>query len=332
MRYARARGFLSSPLFHRMREKTPLSANLIVPVGTQIVVRKVLPGDDLSDTPGAVAEIMGCPSDAQQAYRVRLVDGSELSLRRHQFSILKHLKTGPILDSQAAHSEHDFDRYVIYRCIVGSQAYGLSRTDSDIDRRGIYIPPAELEWSIFGVPEQIEKRETEECYWELKKFLVLALKANPNILECLFTPMVEQSSEIADVLLAKRQIFLSKLVYQTYNGYVMSQFKKLEQDLRSTGEVKWKHAMHLIRLLLQGISVLTEAHVPVRVSQHRDALLGIRDGAQRWEEVNSWRLSLHREFESAFNFSSLPDSPDYQEANRLLVWARCKMVEAKVGS
>ena len=40
-----------------------------------------------------------------------------------------------------------------------------------------------------GVPGQLENLETEECYWELEKFLVLALKANPNILECLYTPM-----------------------------------------------------------------------------------------------------------------------------------------------
>jgi predicted nucleotidyltransferase len=310
-----------------MSDKAQSPDDLIVPIGTQIVVRKQL-GDDSNESLGAVAEIIAYPSDAQHEYRVRLVDGSQNSLKRNQFSILKQVKTGPISDSAAAHPEHDFGRYVIYRCVVGSQAYGLSRADSDVDRRGIYLPPAELGWSIFGVPEQIEKRETQECYWELKKFLILALKANPNILECLFTPMVEQSSEIADALLARRHIFLSRLVYQTYNGYVMSQFKKLEQDLRATGKVKWKHAMHLIRLLLQGISVLNEAHVPVRVLQHRDALLNIRDGAQPWDEVNAWRLSLHREFESAFDVTSLPDSPNYQEANRLLVWARGKMVGA----
>jgi hypothetical protein len=312
-----------------MRNKEPSYDDLIVPIGTQIVLRKQ-PSDDLKESPGAVAEVIAYPSGAQQLYRVRFVDGSQTSLERNQFSILKQVKTGPIADSAAAHSELDFDRYVIYRCVVGSQAYGLSRADSDIDRRGIYLPPAELEWSIFGVPEQIEKPETQECYWELKKFLILALKANPNILECLFTPMVEQGSEVADALLAKRHIFISKLVYQTYNGYVMSQFKRLEQDLRVRGEVKWKHAMHLIRLLLQGISVLNEAHVPVRVSQHRDALLSICDGAQPWSEVNAWRLSLHREFESAFNITSLPDTPNYQEANRLLVWARGKMVGGEV--
>jgi uncharacterized protein len=317
----------------QLHEKNKLSASLIVPIGTQVVVRKAITvGLTEANSQGAVGEILSYPADAQHAYRVRLVDGSEISLRRDHFSILKQVKTGPLVDSQAANAEHELDQYVIYRCIVGSQAYGLNREGSDVDRRGIYIPPAELEWSIYGVPEQIESRESEECYWELKKFLVLALKANPNILECLFTPMIEQTSEIADAILAKRHIFLSKLVYQTYNGYVMSQFKRLEQDLRATGEVKWKHAMHLIRLLLQGISVLTEAYVPVRVSEHREVLLAVRDGVRGWDEVNAWRLSLHKEFESAFRSTRLPESPDYVEANRLLVWARGKMVEVKLGS
>jgi predicted nucleotidyltransferase len=237
------------------------------------------------------------------------------------------VKTGPLDNPGAAHAEHGLDRYIIYRCIVGSQAYGLNREESDVDRRGIYLPPAALEWSLYGVPEQLKSPETDECYWELKKFLILALKANPNILECLFTPLVEQSSEIADAILSKRQVFLSKLVYQTYNGYVMSQFKRLEQDLRGTGKLKWKHAMHLIRLLLQGIGVLGLGSVPVLVTEHRDELLAIRDGKETWATVNAWRLSLHREFDAAFQLTSLPETPDYSEANRLLVWARSKMVE-----
>ena len=62
----------------------------------------------------------------------------------------------------------------------------------------------------------------------------MALKANPNILECLHTPLVEHATPLAEELLADRQRASSpSSIYQTYNGYVMSQFKKLEQDLRA---------------------------------------------------------------------------------------------------
>ena len=70
------------------------------------------------------------------------------------------------------------------------------------------------------MPEQLENEATQEVYWELQKFLTLALKANPNVLECLYTPLVEHAGAMAQRLLEQRSIFLSKLVYQTYNGYV----------------------------------------------------------------------------------------------------------------
>src|SRR5262249_52025226 len=211
---------------------------------------------------------------------------------------LAKCKEGEIGDSaQVAHAGL-FER-VIYRCVIGSQAYGLSGAASDVDRRGIYLPPADLHWSLYGVPEQLENDATQEAYWELQKFLVMALKANPNVLECLYTPLVEKATPLAEELLAMRSSFLSRMVYQTYNGYVTSQFKKMQSDLRNHGKVKWKHVMHLIRLLLSGIGVLRESFVPVRVEEHRDRLLAIRRGEVPWDDVENWRLRLHQEFNAA---------------------------------
>lgn len=53
-----------------------------------------------------------------------------------------------------------------------------------------------------------------------------------------------------------RTVFLSKLLFQTFSGYVASQFKKTQTDIRNQGRVKWKHVMHLIRLLMSGTHVL----------------------------------------------------------------------------
>jgi hypothetical protein len=139
-------------------------------------------------------------------------------------------------------SPFDLESFIIYRCVVGSRAYGLDDDDSDTDRRGIYLAPADLQWSLFGAPEQFEDNATQSCYWELQKFLAMALKANPNILECLYSPMVEKVTSLAEELLALRRQFLSQMIFQTFNGYAMSQFKKIEQDIRNHGEVRWKHA------------------------------------------------------------------------------------------
>ena len=300
---------------------------LIVPFGTQIVLHddiKVL-NENRFQPKGTVGVIAGLPSDAFHAYKIKFPDGSEAMANRKDFSIKKHFQNE---QSGIVSQLEDFQLfdYVIYRCVVGSRAYGLETSDSDVDRRGIYLPPADLHWSMFGVPEQIESKETEEVYWELQKFLILALKANPNILECLYTPLVEYADVLAEELLSMRVIFLSKLVYQTYNGYVMSQFKKLEQDLRSSGEIKWKHAMHLIRLLLQGIEILREEKLNIRVEEHREKLLSIRRGELEWREVNELRLCLHKDFEKAFAETILPERPDYEKANEFLIKARRFMV------
>ena len=192
---------------------------------------------------------------------MRFVDGSEAPLRRSEFTLLKEAQAAA---AGAGHVLDDFDLFgcVVYRCVIGSRAYGLAGDASDTDRRGIYLPPADMHWSLYGVPEQLENPATQEAYWEFQKFLVLALKANPNVLECLYTPLVEYAAPLVEELRAMRSAFLSKLVYQTYNGYVLSQFKKLDAHLARHGTVKWKHAMHLIRLLLAGIVALRAGHVP----------------------------------------------------------------------
>jgi uncharacterized protein len=303
------------------------NANLVVPFGTQIVLLreiKVL-NENRFHPKGTVAAISGLPSDAFHAYKIKFPDNSEGMANRKDFSIKKHFQNEQSgLISQLENFQlYDF---VIYRCVVGSRAFGLETETSDTDLRGIYLPPADIHWSMFGVPEQLENDETQECYWELQKFLILALKANPNILECLYTPLVEYSNEIANELLAMRSIFLSKLVYQTYNGYVMSQFKKLEQDLRVNGEIKWKHAMHLIRLLLQGIGILREETLIVRVEENREKLLSIKCGEMDWLEVNELRLKLHKDFEKAFTETNLPKRPNYEKANEFLIKARKSMI------
>jgi predicted nucleotidyltransferase len=296
----------------------------IVPAGTQIVasgeVRVAETGKTLPA--GAVGVVTRAPADATHAYRIRFVDGSEASLRRDDFRILHAVRDSGIGEA----ADIDWTKFIIFRCIVGSRAFGLDHDESDIDRRGIYLPPADLHWALFGVPEQFENDATQEVYWELEKFLKLALKANPGILECFYSPLVELTNELGDELLAMRDSFLSKLVYQTYNGYVLSQFKKIEQDVRARGAIKWKHPMHLIRLLLSGITILRDRVVPVRVDQYRDQLLAIRRGEMPWEEINAWRLALHRELDDAFTRTTLPDRPDFERANAFLLKARRSMV------
>lgn len=308
-------------------KKTP---QLDLPNGTQIVTRSEIIDENgqVVCIAGAVGVVIVAPSDQHSPYLVSFTNGAEAWLVRSQFSVRKHFQQDGIERfGRAELTRTNLDEFIIYRCVTGSRAYGLDHEGSDTDRRGIYLPPAELHWSLFAVPEQLENEHAQECYWELEKFINLALRANPNILECLYSPLIETVTPLAQELLDLRAIFLSQMIFQTYNGYVMSQFKKLEQDLRSRGEIRWKHAMHLIRLLLSGITVLRDGFVPVRVDAHRERLLSIRAGEMNWDDLNAWRLNLHKEFDTAFQNSPLPEQPDYRQANDFLIRARRSMVK-----
>lgn len=312
-----------------MPKRVHYHSNLIFSVGTQVVILRDIVGENgrTLHPRGSVGVVVKAPRDLDHSYRVRFLDGVEETLKPSELTPLAKFKEGEIGHSEITAGRSNLFERVIYRCVIGSQAYGLAGDESDIDRRGFYLPPAELHWSLYGVPEQLECEETQEAYWEIQKFLVLALKANPNVLECLYTPLVETTPPLADELLAMRSIFLSKLVYQTYNGYVMSQFKKMQSDIRNQGQVKWKHVMHLIRLLISGISVLKEGFVPVRVDDHRDQLLAIKRGEVPWDETEKWRKSLHQEFDKALTETKLPDRPDYEKANDFLIKARRAAIE-----
>jgi hypothetical protein len=296
--------------------------------GTQVVSLVEVRGtnNSLVHPRGAVGVVTRTPTGDQSKFLVRFPDGFEASIVREQLDVLKHFKDR-IPGAETNAEDFDLEKLVIYRCVIGSRAYGLESDESDIDRRGVYLAPADLQWSLFGAPEQFEDNATQSCYWELQKFLTMALKANPNILECLYSRIVEKVTSIGEELLSIREGFLSQMIFQTFNGYAVSQFKKIEQDLRNSGEIKWKHAMHLLRLLLTGAASLREAHVPVRVEAHRDRLLAVKRGELSWAEVDTWRKELHRDFERALSETQLPERPDYEAANEFLLRARREMLE-----
>lgn len=304
------------------------------PVGTMVVTRvAVEPGDGSRSRPrGACGVVIKQPDQNQteEAYLVRFPDGGEFWVVASELAVLKHYQSGDLDNSKVNSESNDLYACVEYRCVVGSRAYGLDHADSDTDLRGFYLAPPELLWSLYGVPEQLERADTDECYWELEKFMKLALKANPNVLECLYSPLVRDCSELARELLDMRDLFLSQLIYQTYNRYVMSQFKTMARKREKGLEVKPKHAMHLIRLMLSGITILEEGFVPLDVERYRDKMLAIKRGEVSWPEIESWRLELHEKFDRALESTSLPERPDYTRANDFLVRARAHAARAYI--
>lgn len=287
----------------------------ILSPGTKVVTIIDLHGDNggVRLPRGAVGTILKSPTDATHAYRVRLVGGEELSLRRDQLVMLARYQDEELTQpgNSTLKFRSLFDR-VILKVVIGSRAYGLEEEGSDTDCRGVFLPTAEQHWSLYGVPEQIDDDPAQETYWELQKLCVLGLKANPNVLECLWSPLVQHATPLGRELLAMRSAFLSQLVFQTYSGYAASQFRKIEADVRQRGVPKWKHVMHLLRLQQAGVGVLITGEVPVHVGDHRERLLAVRRGQIEWPQIEQWRAQLQVEFEAAARDTKLPERPDYE--------------------
>lgn len=308
---------------HSFRHLLP---TFIISAGTQVVLKvdKPLPDGSMRQR-GSVAFVVESPADNQYAYTLRFADGQtvkayfrELAIRRKE------------VEDQLALTDEDLRSWIIYRCRVGSHAFGLAGEESDDDIRGIFLPPAARHWSLFKLPEQLEFADEtkDEVYWELEKFLKLALKANPNVLETLWTPLVLHAEEVAQCLRGMREAFLSRHLYKTYSGYVLSQFRRMANAQAKTGRYKAKHAMHLIRLLYSGIEALRSGQIRIEVAVHREELLAIKSGALSFEQAQAKALELDRQFQEAYRQTELPEQPDFQRADEFLIWARRRMVDA----
>lgn len=114
---------------------------------------------------------------------------------------------------------------LIYECISGSKAYGLDLPHSDTDIKGIYILPEDDFYGLTYV-EQVNNESNDIVFYELKRFIELLLKNNPNLLDLLNVPpdCVLYKHPLMDHI--HSEMFLSKLCRYTFAEYAMAQIKK----------------------------------------------------------------------------------------------------------
>ncbi len=118
---------------------------------------------------------------------------------------------------------------VVLEAVVGSRAWGLDDESSDTDRRGVFVLP--LPWSL-GLgepPRDLLSADGSETYWEAKKGIEQALRADPNTLEMLFVDEVRVLDEMGQWILDAREAFVSSEIHGTFARYALSQLARLRQ-------------------------------------------------------------------------------------------------------
>jgi hypothetical protein len=168
----------------------------------------------------------------------------------------------------------------------------------------------------------VEGPAEEQFSWELERFCALALRANPNVLECLHSPLVEYADDTGRELLALRGAFLSRQAHETFARYALGQRRKLDADVRTHGAPRWKHAMHLLRLLMSCRDLLRTGELTIDVTDQREPLLEVKRGEVAWSRVEAWMTRLAAETDAAAATSPLPAGPDHARVEDFLVRAR----------
>ncbi|MEU6123909.1 nucleotidyltransferase domain-containing protein [Streptomyces sp. NPDC047123] len=212
--------------------------------------------------------------------------------------------------------------HTVYSCVMGSRAFGLATESSDTDRRGVFLAPTPLFWRFEKPPTHVDGPADEQFSWELERFCGLALRADPNVLECLHSPLVERLTDTGRELLDLRGAFLSRRAHATFTGYALGQRKKLEADVRTHGAPRWKHAMHMLRLPMSCRDLLRTGELTTDVGERRDELLAVKRGEVSWPRVESWTNRLAAEADEAAPHSPLPAGPDLRRVEDFLLRTR----------
>ncbi|MFT3703494.1 MAG: nucleotidyltransferase domain-containing protein [Agriterribacter sp.] len=135
--------------------------------------------------------------------------------------------------------------WLIFETIIGSKAYGLDTVTSDTDIRGVFVLPKEKFYSLEYVP-QVANATNDIVYYELRRFIELLSKNNPNIMELLNVPEKCILQKHAIMHHIRSEMFLSKLCEQTFANYAYTQIKKaygLEKKIMTPVEEERKSVL-----------------------------------------------------------------------------------------
>ncbi|MCT2582356.1 nucleotidyltransferase domain-containing protein [Actinophytocola gossypii] len=234
-------------------------------------------------------------------------------------------------------------RFTILRTQVGSGVHGVSIDDQDDrDEMGICVEPAEY---VVGLRrfEQYEYRtqpfghrsgpgDLDLIVYSLRKWMRLALQGNPTVLLPLFVPDTEvvEIDRHGRYLRAHPELVLSRQAGERFVGYLRSQRDQLlglkgrkhtnRPELVERFGFDTKFAYHMVRLGVQGVELLTDAHVTLPMpDEWRTWLRELRRGEHTKEEALAAADDLEARLLTLLDTSHLPPKPDHTAADAWLI-------------
>jgi hypothetical protein len=217
---------------------------------------------------------------------------------------------------------------VLLSGIVGSTAYGLDHAGSDVDRIGMFARPTADLLGLHQPRESYVYNDPSDITWhEARKYVSLALKANPTITELLWLPGWDTTTDLGQELVAVRRSLLStRTVRNAYLGYSTSQLRRLKDRgdgsfSADTRKRTRKHGRHLHRLCQQGTALHSTGELTIRLSEAQ--VQACREFGEQVADDSRIGDRMIADAEAVFDKPGvLPDEPDSAAAEAWLLKVR----------
>ncbi len=190
----------------------------------------------------------------------------------------------------------------ILQVIVGSQAHGLAEEESDVDYRGVFVQNTTNLLKLFPKTKDTiwVEGEKDSTYYEVSKFLVMAIKGVPTILEVFLAPITFINAHGEKLRSLFPYVWDSKNVRDSFINYSKNQRKKFLENKQGRAS---KYAINYLQALYNGFELLASGKtfsINLKPSPIYEKLKNIRNGNYSIGEVIDEGFYWKKKLENAY--------------------------------
>ena len=178
------------------------------------------------------------------------------------------------------------DDHIILKVLVGSHAHGLAGPASDTDSRSVFVLPTNtiLRLHYKSGSSHWTKGEEDETAWEVGRFLFLATRCHPLILETFLAPVLMADSWGQELRALLPAAWSPDQAFDSFVSYAANQRKKFLD--RKDGRPD-KYAAAYLRVLYNLCELLEKGAFTVRIVETPvgNMIERVKRGAYRTGEV-----------------------------------------------
>lgn len=190
---------------------------------------------------------------------------------------------------------------IILLVLGGSLSYGTNVEGSDIDIRGVCMDTKDMLLGFDNFEQHVDAA-TDTTIYSLRRFIELAYKANPNILEMLGVREEDiiYITPAGRLLMDNASLFLSKRIVHTISGYADQQLRRLEGVLHHN-TIQTKQEENIKKTLDNFIYAAKSMFTPFDENMQIEVTQDVSDKTEFDEELF---ISLHVDHYPIRDFNS----------------------------